>query len=268
MVFLSGDRPQARATGADAKGSRELVSVSKEEGLIRIGLNRPDKRNALSLELVSQLKTTIETHRHEPSVLLISSTTPNMFIAGADIAELSARGEEEAFRAINVELFNAIAAWRWPSIAAIDGPALGGGLECALACDLRVASPRARFAQPELGLGILAGAGGNWRLPDLVGIGWARRMLYLGEMIDAVQAHAIGLVDRLAEDPIVAAIEWSVQIRRQPWRALEITKLALATGGRASSGLIDVLGQAILFESQEKRERMQSFLERRQSFAH
>jgi len=243
----------------------DFVVVTRSEGLVTIGLNRPDKRNALSLALVSQLRAVIEEHRHEPAVLIITSANPNMFIAGADIAELDARGEEEAFRAINVELFDAIASWRWPAIAAIDGPAFGGGLECALACDLRIASPRARFAQPELGLGILAGAGGNWRLPELVGLGLARRMLYLGEVIDADRALAMGLVDELVEEPVSLARHWAQQIGTKPWRALEITKLALGSGVRPSSQLIDILGQAILFESDAKRERMRSFLERRSS---
>jgi len=243
----------------------DFVVVTRSEGLVTIGLNRPDKRNALSLELVSQLRAVIEEHRHEPAVMIITSANPNMFIAGADIAELDARGEEEAFRAINVELFDAIASWRWPTIAAIDGPAFGGGLECALACDLRIASPRARFAQPELGLGILAGAGGNWRLPELVGLGLARRMLYLGEVIDADRALAMGLVDELVEEPVALAQHWAQQMGAKPWRALEITKLALGSGVRPSSQLIDILGQAILFESDAKRERMRSFLERRSS---
>jgi enoyl-CoA hydratase/carnithine racemase len=243
----------------------DFVVVTHSEGLVTIGLNRPDKRNALSLALVSQLRAVIEEHRHEPAVMIITSANPNMFIAGADIAELDARGEEEAFRAINVELFDAIASWRWPTIAAIDGPAFGGGLECALACDLRIASPRARFAQPELGLGILAGAGGNWRLPELVGLGLARRMLYLGEVVDADRALAMGLVDELVEEPVLRAQHWAQQIGTKPWRALEITKLALGSGVRPSSQLIDILGQAILFESDAKRERMRSFLDRRSS---
>ncbi|WP_298346777.1 enoyl-CoA hydratase/isomerase family protein [Ferrimicrobium sp.] len=242
---------------------QSLVMVSQSEGVVQLSLNRPEKRNALSLALVDQLRQTLERLRHQPAVLLLTSSTPGMFIAGADIAELGERGEEEAFRAFNVELFDALARWRWPSIAAIDGPAFGGGLECALACDLRVASPKARFAQPELGLGILAGAGGNWRLPGLVGVGIARKMLYLGEVIDAAGALSSGLVDEVCDDPVLCARKWAETIRTKPWRALEITKLALGAGGRSSTGLIDTLGQAILFESEEKQARMQAFLDRR-----
>ena len=123
------------------------------------------------------------------------STTPGVFAAGADIAELVERDADAALRGINAGLFDRLEAHRWPTIAVIDGPAYGGGCELALACDLRVGSRDARFAQPELGLGILAGAGANWRLPQTVGLPTARRMLYAGEVLDAEQALAAGLVD-------------------------------------------------------------------------
>jgi Enoyl-CoA hydratase/isomerase len=103
-----------------------------------------------------------------------------MFAAGADIAELHERDADAALLAINAGLFDRLEAHRWPTIALVDGPALGGGCELALACDLRLVSEHAVFAQPELALGILAGAGANWRLPHLAGIGVARRMLYTG----------------------------------------------------------------------------------------
>jgi enoyl-CoA hydratase/carnithine racemase len=92
---------------------------------------------------------------------------------------------------------------RWPTISVVDGPAHGGGCELAMACDFRVASSRARFAQPELNLGILAGAGANWRLAQLVGLAQARRMLYLGETLDAGAARAAGLVDAVHEPEAV-----------------------------------------------------------------
>lgn len=240
-----------------------LVRTRREGAALVVEIDRPDKRNALSLVLVEELAGLLRAARHEPAVLVLASSTPGIFLAGADIAELAARHEEEAFRAWNVELFEEVARWRWPSIAAIDGAALGGGLELALAADLRVASPQARFGQPELGLGILAGAGGNWRLPELVGLAQARRMLYLGQQLGAEEALAVGLLDALDDDPLARALAWAEEIASRPWRALEITKLALASGGRSSTRTLDVLGQAILFESSEKERRMQEFLTRR-----
>lgn len=256
----SHSEAQSRSASPEVAKADPFVVVVEDEGVVNLGLNRPDKRNALSLALVEELREAIVVRRNRPAVLVLTSVTPGMFIAGADIGELNDRGEEEAFQAINVELFNLISRWRWPTIAVIDGPAFGGGLECALACDLRVASPRARFAQPELGLGILAGAGGNWRLPQLIGQGVARKMLYLGEVLDAPAGLAVGLVDEISEDPLAAAMAWVDVIRSKPWRALEITKLALSANETASTRVVDILGQAILFESKEKHDRMQKFI--------
>ena len=113
---------------------------------------------------------------------------PNVFVSGADIAELLSRDADAALRAINIDLFDRLEGHRWPTIAAIDGWALGGGCELALACDFRVASETSVFGQPEADLGIIAGAGGNWRLAQLIGLGAARRMLLAGDRLDAQQA--------------------------------------------------------------------------------
>ena len=133
-----------------------------------------------------------------------------------------------------------------------------------LACDLRVASTRARFGQPELGLGIIAGAGGNWRLAQLVGLGAARRLLYLGEIVDAGAAREMGLVDAVHEpDAVLAgALDLVERIARQSSHALELTKLALRRN-RPATTMFDVTAQALLFESEDKRIRMQAFLDRR-----
>jgi RimJ/RimL family protein N-acetyltransferase len=146
----------------------------------------------------------------------------------------------------------------------IDGPAFGGGCELALACDLRVGSDRARFAQPELGLGIVAGAGANWRLPQTVGLPMARRMLYTGEVVDADAALAAGLLDALhpADQLLERAIALAERIAARSWRALELTKLALRAHRPATTSL-DIVSQAVLFDTDEKRERMQRFLDER-----
>ena len=117
---------------------------------------------------------------------------------------------DAALRGINAGLFDRLEAHRWPSIAVIDGPAYGGGCELALACDLRIASPHARFAQPELGLGILAGAGANWRLPQAVGLPVARRMLYVGEVLDDRAALTAGLVD--AVHPAESVLDQAISL--------------------------------------------------------
>ena len=239
-----------------------LIEV-RDEGEIRwIGLNRPDKRNAIDQATTEAFSSALDDARKQACVLIVHSTTPGIFAAGADIAELRDRDADAALLAINAVLFEKLEAHRWPTIAAIDGAALGGGCELALACDLRVASDKAFFAQPEPSLGILAGAGANWRLAQAVGQQVARRMLYTGARLSAADANAAGLVDELAAEPEAAARALAEKIARQSWRALELTKLALRSH-RPATTTFDVAAQALLFGTQDKYDRMTAFLERR-----
>jgi len=241
-----------------------LIRVERDGPLALIGLDRPEKMNALDQALCNEFAAVLAGLRHEPTILVIHSTTPNVFVAGADIAELLERDAEIGLRGVNATLFESLESHRWPTIAAVDGPALGGGCELALACDLRVASERSRFGQPELGLGILAGAGGNWRLAQAVGLPTARRMLYTGQVLNADEALAAGLVDQVvpADTILDAAIEYARQVARQSWRALELTKVALRLH-RPATTLYDMTAQALLFESEEKKSRMTAFVEER-----
>ncbi len=237
--------------------------VVRGEGPVRwIGLNRPDKRNAIDQATSDAFAAALDDARKQPCVLIVHSTTPGIFAAGADIAELRDRDADAALLAINAGLFEKLEAHRWPTIAAIDGAALGGGCELALACDLRVASDQAFFAQPELSLGIIAGAGANWRLAQAAGQQVARRMLYAGARLSAAEALTAGLVDELAEDPSAAAAALAGKIARQSWRALELTKLALRSH-RPATTTFDVAAQALLFGTQDKHDRMTAFLDRR-----
>lgn len=240
------------------------VVVRKEGELWWVGLNRPDRRNAHDEAMVAELEAVMADARRTPSILLVHSTTPGMFAAGADIREMRDRDANHALRAINAGLFERLEAHRWPTIALIDGPAFGGGCELALACDFRIASSRAVFAQPELSLGILAGAGGNWRLPQLVGLPTARRMLYAGARLDAASALAAGLVDEIADDLPVRGAALAVTIAQRSWRALELTKLALRAH-RPDTTKFDTAAQALLFDSADKYERMTAFIERKKS---
>jgi enoyl-CoA hydratase/carnithine racemase len=238
------------------------VQLRRDERIWWVGLDRPAKHNALDQAMVDELDTVLAEARREPCILIIHSTTPGVFAAGADIAELRDRTADAALLAINAGLFERIEAHRWPSVALVDGPALGGGCELALACDFRLASPSAVFAQPELSLGILAGAGANWRLPQLVGIGTARRMLYAGARLTAAEALAAGLVDEVSEDLPARGRALAAAIARRSWRALELTKLALRLQ-RPATTTFDITAQALLFDSDDKHTRMTAFLERR-----
>jgi enoyl-CoA hydratase len=230
-------------SAASPGGPGGPLTVERRGDALLVGFDRPEKRNAIDLATVDALHEVLTDAARERCILVLHSTTPGMFVAGADINELLARDADDAFLGHNVRLFERLEAHRWPTIAAVDGAALGGGCELALACDLRIASPRARFAQPELNLGILAGAGANWRLAQMVGVARARRMLYLGETLDAAAAHAAGLV------------------ATRSWRALELTKLALRLH-RPATSTFDMAAQSLLFESDDKRQRMENFLNR------
>lgn len=240
------------------------VVVERRGPALLVGLARPTKRNALDEATVDRLHAVLQDARRAPCVLVVHSTTPGIFAAGADIAELLERDADDALRGINSGLMDAVEAHPWPTVAAVDGPALGGGCELALACDLRIGSERASFAQPEPGLGILAGAGANWRLPQVVGLPLARRMLYTGEVLDADAAHRAGLLDHLHAGDVLLeeAVALAERIAGRSWRALELTKLALRVHRPATTGF-DLLAQAVLFEDPDKQERMRAFLAER-----
>ena len=241
------------------------VKTQFRDNAILVGLDKPEKRNAMDEQMTDELHEVLDLAiRGEPRILVLYSMVDNVFVSGADISELLHRDADSAMRSINAGLFEKLERYRWPTIAVIDGYALGGGCELAMACDLRIASTRARFGQPELDLGILAGAGGNWRLPQLVGISMARRLLYTGEIIDADKALSIGLIDAVhqAGELMDEAMKLVETISKRSWRALELTKLSLGMN-RQPTTTLDIVAQALLFESDDKKVRMQAFLDRK-----
>jgi enoyl-CoA hydratase/carnithine racemase len=173
------------------------------------------------------------------------------FAAGADITEFAARGGAAPFELSDrdtvtavgqsfLRALNAVAALPCPTIAAVNGVALGGGCELALACDLRVASAGARFGQPEILLGIIPGGGGTQRLARLVGPARAKDLIFTGRAIDAAEAAAIGLVDRVVDgDAVDAALELAAQLAAGPQAALALAKRAIDEGleGTLAEGL-------------------------------
>jgi enoyl-CoA hydratase len=173
-----------------------------------------------------------------------------------------------ALEKINNALFRQIESMPMPTIAAVRGFALGGGCEIAMACDLRVAGEGAKLGQPEVGLGIIAGAGGCHRLARLVGVGRARELLYTGRIIGAVEAERIGLVNRVvADDQVVAGAEaLAKEIAANSNLAVRLTKQIVNISHEASIDALtgfEATAQAVLFEDPEKMARMTAFLEKR-----
>jgi len=203
-------------------------------------------------------------------VLVITGAGESAFVSGADINDIRARSRDDGLAAINSSLFSAVERFPRPTIAAINGYALGGGCELALACDIRVASDTAKFGQPELGLGIIPGAGATQRLPRIVGAGWAAHLILTGEIIDAKQALEIGLVTAVmpAAQLQVRVRELAKRILRQGPLAARLAKLALQASARVdldSGLLIETLAQALCYASEDKQEGTAAFLEKRKA---
>jgi enoyl-CoA hydratase len=201
-------------------------------------------------------------------VLIITGAGDKAFVSGADINAIRARKRDDALASINSRLMSAIEAHDAVSIAAVNGYALGGGCEVALACDLRIASTTAVFGLPEPTLGIIPGAGGTQRLPRIVGLGRAKEMILTGARWDAVRALEVGLVSRVVPpaELLPAARALADQVLALGPLAVKLAKAALNASSQMplSAGLaFESTAQAITFDSHDKMEGTTAFLEKR-----
>jgi enoyl-CoA hydratase len=245
-----------------------IVNVRVAEHVAHVELNRPEVRNAINLEMIGELTRVFDelAVRDDVRVLVLSGAGGKAFAGGADISELRERTHREAFFAFNATLFQKVEDFPRPTIAAVEGYALGGGLELALSCDIRVGSKASRVGLPEVGLGIYPAAGGTWRLPRLVGLGRTREMVFTGRILEAEEAYAIGIFEHLAEagGAVALANDLAGKIARNAPLALQVAKVSLNALARgADPRSIEQLGQGLLFDSAEKRERMTAFLEKK-----
>ncbi|MFH5821936.1 enoyl-CoA hydratase/isomerase family protein [Georgenia sp. AZ-5] len=245
--------------------TRTLTTLRVEERPDRwvVTLDRPEVRNAIDRAMVDELHEVCAALEAVPKVLILTGAN-GTFAAGADIAQLRERRREDALAGINSSLFARIQGLPLPVVAAVDGYALGGGAELAYAADFRLATPRARFGNPEGGLGIMAAAGATWRLKELVGEPVAKEILLAGRVLDADEALAVRLVTAVHEpdELLPAAHALADRIGRSDALALRLTKAAFHAPA-AAHPLIDEVAQAVLFESEAKFERMTAFLERK-----
>lgn len=231
---------------------------------VEVTLNRPETKNAIDAEMIDELHRVCAILEQRPRIMVLSGGADGVFAGGADIAQLRDRRRDDALAGINVNLFERIRALPLPTVAAIDGYALGGGAELSYACDIRIATPRTVFGQPEPGLGIIAGAGATFRLVRLLGESVAKQVLLAGEWLDADQALRFGLVQSIVEPADLAGTARAVaeKMGRNSQIALQMTKLAV-DAGEAAHPQIELAIQALLFEDEEKIERMTKFLDRR-----
>jgi enoyl-CoA hydratase len=209
-----------------------------KDGVATLTLNRPDKLNAVTDAMREALARHVDAINHDPEVrvAVVRGAGPRAFSAGSDIYETSGRTPVEKRDTVEMEAPHLLRRCAKPVVAMVRGYALGGGLELALACDIRIASDTAQFGLPEVTLGWIPGAGGTQYLPRLVGRGMAAYLLYTGERIGAARAQAIGLVDVLVPDASLEAETERVAalIARNRLEALVFLKAALRMADRVS----------------------------------
>ncbi len=249
-----------------------LVLRESSDGVARLTVNRPDKLNALNAEVLAVLRARFAEAGADPEVraVVLTGSGAKAFVAGADIAEMAALAPEaaRAFARSGQAVADAIDAAGKPVVAAVNGWALGGGCELAMMCHLRVASPAARFGQPEVGLGLIPGFGGTQRLARLVGEGRALELILGGKPIDAETALAWGLVNRIARerDAVEEATLLAREIASQGPVAVRLSIAAVRSG--LSMPLSEALGHeaalfGVAFGTEDMREGTAAFLEKR-----
>jgi enoyl-CoA hydratase len=253
--------------------SPENVLFTHQEGIGRIVINRPEKRNALNLRIRKQIAKILERIKQDETirVLVITSGGQKAFISGADLNEMKELTAIQMLTYIETygqKLYTEFERLPYPIIAMVKGYCLGGGCELAMACDLRIATPNAKLGLPELRYGVIPGGGGTQRLVKLVGIGKAKELILTGKVIDAREAERIGLINKVVP---MNRIEGYVkrlaqQIISQGPVAVKMAKIALneSLQGSLDSGMmIEALAEAVCYSTRDKREGLHAFLQKR-----
>jgi enoyl-CoA hydratase len=244
------------------------------DGLALVTIRRPEKLNALNQAVISELGEAFRMAREEASIraVILTGAGEKAFVAGADIGELARVDGIEAERISRrgQEIFRALETLRKPSVAAINGFALGGGMELAMCCSIRIASPNAKLGQPEVKLGIVPGYGATQRLPRLIGRGRAMELLLSGEAIDAAEAYRIGLVNAIAaqSELIETAKQWARKVVANGPLAVALTMESVDCGleGGLHAGLrFEAMAFGLTAASEDRREGTSAFLEKRKA---
>ena len=251
----------------------KAVLLEREGRVAVLTINRPDKLNALNEDVRNLTLGYLEEIEHDDDVgaVVITGAGDKAFVAGADISEFEGRepfDQREAMRFPRV--FDVMASFPKPVIAMINGFCLGGGCEMSMSCDLRIASDRARLGQPEINLGLIPGGGGTQRLPRLVGMGQAMKMILTGDMIDAAEALRIGLVDEVVphEELRARTLELAAKIASKSPLTVRVAKEAMRASERMSieEGIVyerDLF--CLCFSTEDKKEGVAAFLGKRKA---
>lgn len=249
----------------------ENIIYEKKDGIGYVTMNRPKALNALNTDVLAELDHVFrEIDRDDEVRVAIITGEGRSFVAGADIAQMAdlngTEGRDMTIQGQHVmELIESI---NKPVIAAVNGFALGGGNELSMACDIRIASEKAKFGQPEVNLGIIPGYGGTQRLPRLVGKGMAKKLIYSAEMINAEEAYRIGLVDQVvpAEELMSTAENLAKTIMEKAPIAIKMAKVAINNGMQCDvkTGVqFEAESYTSTFVSEDRVEGMKAFVEKR-----
>lgn len=249
----------------------ETIKFEKKGNLAYVTVNRPKAMNALNSQVLDELRQAFHQIATDDEVRAVILTGEGKaFVAGADIAEMSKLNAIEArkFAKKGHGVMNFIENIEKPVIAAVNGFALGGGCELSMACDIRIASEKAKFGQPEVGLGLIPGFGGNLRLPRLVGDGMAKYLIYSADMIDAAEAYRIGLVQKVVapEELLAEAEKIAEKIASKAPIAVSLAKNVINNGNNMdmkSASVYEVNSFSVVFDSEDMKEGTSAFLEKR-----
>jgi enoyl-CoA hydratase/carnithine racemase len=220
------------------------LRITHDGSVTTILLDRPNKAHAYDRALLEALQSCLRSI--DSTVLVIGSTGQGAFCAGADLQEMKGASPQDARELFSQAVFEELAQLSSVTIAAIQGAAVAGGFELALACDLRIAGPHARFSLPEVHLGLIPSAGGCTRLPDLVGPSRAKEMILGGRKLSASDAVQWGIVARIEPDPLRAAQAWAQEIASADPTALELAKTVLR-GNHSDRLDLERLAQTTLY---------------------
>lgn len=248
-----------------------MIEISRQDEFAVLTLNRPQVLNALSFDQLARLERALsEVEASDARCLIVTGAGDKAFCAGADVSELAGRtlAEELDGTRLGQRVISRLETLRQPSIALVNGHALGGGCELALACTFRVATPRARFGLPEVKLGLVPGYGGTQRLPRLVGMAVALDVMMSGRSVEAEEALRIGLVNRIAasQDPLAEAMAFGRTFSRWSLQALRLIRDAVRVGAALPlPEALEVEAQlsTLSYRTQDGREGLEAFLAKR-----
>ena len=249
----------------------KYINFRKRDGISWVQFNRPEKLNALNPDVLRDLEQAVATCEEDDAIrVVVLHGNEKAFVAGADIENMAKGNIRYAYELtdLTMRVQERLADLPKPTIAAISGYALGAGCELCLCCDFRIAADNAVLGQPEITLGIIPGGGGTQRLPRLVNLGAAAKMIMMGEMIKSEEAYRIGLVDKVVHlgDLEEEARKLATRLMEMPFMALRACKTAMRKGLSASlkEGLqIEQDLFCMLFGTKDKKEGMAAFMEKR-----